>query len=51
MAILVAKSNTVVKVVCLGFAVSVFQPLNASLGQEYFRVEYVDRNNQRSGVA
>ncbi len=26
-------------------------PLNAALGQEYFRVEYVDRNNQGSGVA
>ncbi len=32
MAILVVMSKTVVRVACLGVAVSVAQPLNASLG-------------------
>ncbi|BAP04547.1 C4-dicarboxylate ABC transporter [Vibrio cholerae] len=36
---------------CLSLVVVRCQPLRRALGQEYFRVEYVDRNNQGSSVA
>ncbi|HAS3213262.1 TPA: acetyltransferase [Vibrio cholerae] len=40
-----------VAVVVFEFSGMRCQPLRRALGQEYFRVEYVDRNNQGSGVA